>query len=199
MAPVNKKILLLHKKKKLYLLKKKALLLQPNPRRWWVRPSWQNRKTDSEFYTTGNYSIVLMAVVDNQLRFVCIDVGAYGSQSDGGVFKASKIGKLLSQGRRARPNSAARLLLQPIRFQRPAAAPATPRRGDALPPRPSFSQHFRRLAARCVASLDGAVILERRTNADRVRWSSLLVLTDAGHRHDRRFCSPETLSSLSAP
>ncbi|KAH7936729.1 hypothetical protein HPB49_003414 [Dermacentor silvarum] len=196
MAPVNKKLLLLQKKK-LYLLKKKALLLQPNPRRWWVRPSWQNRKTESEFYTTtlflmthdlevfrkyyrmtpetfeklhslletriskqwvlrepvpsrcrlaitlrylasgmqiqdvamafkvgisttsnivkevcallwdvlrpkcmkGTYSIVLMAVVDSQLRFVCIDVGAYGSQSDGGVFKASKIGKLLSQER----------------------------------------------------------------------------------------------------
>ncbi|KAH7949616.1 hypothetical protein HPB49_012759 [Dermacentor silvarum] len=47
----------------------------------------------------GTYSIVLVAVVDSQLRIVCIDVGAYGSQSDGGVFKASKIGKLLSQER----------------------------------------------------------------------------------------------------
>ncbi|KAH7959827.1 hypothetical protein HPB49_014064 [Dermacentor silvarum] len=48
-------------------------------------------------HTEGTYSIVLMAVVDSQLRFVCVDVGAYGSQSDGGVSKASKLGKLLSQ------------------------------------------------------------------------------------------------------
>ncbi|CAN8030517.1 unnamed protein product, partial [Ixodes persulcatus] len=39
-----------------------------------------------------------MAVVDSKLRFVAIDVGAYGHQSDGGVFKASRIGQCLSQG-----------------------------------------------------------------------------------------------------
>ncbi|KAK8758607.1 hypothetical protein V5799_017472 [Amblyomma americanum] len=33
------------------LKKKKALLELPSPRRWWVRPIWENRKQESEFHT----------------------------------------------------------------------------------------------------------------------------------------------------
>ncbi|KAK8782994.1 hypothetical protein V5799_015666 [Amblyomma americanum] len=33
------------------LRKKKALLELPMPRRWWVRPVWENRKQESEYYT----------------------------------------------------------------------------------------------------------------------------------------------------
>lgn len=46
----------------------------------------------------GTYSIVLMAVVDSDLKFVAVDVGAYGRQSDGGTLSASRFGKCLENG-----------------------------------------------------------------------------------------------------
>ncbi|KAM7295016.1 hypothetical protein ISCGN_024521, partial [Ixodes scapularis] len=46
----------------------------------------------------GTYSIVRMAVVDSKYKFVLIDDGAEGRQSDGGIFKASEIGQGLNQG-----------------------------------------------------------------------------------------------------
>ncbi|CAN8017026.1 unnamed protein product [Ixodes persulcatus] len=39
-----------------------------------------------------------MAVVDSKYKFVLIDVGAEGRQSDGGIFKACEIGQGLDQG-----------------------------------------------------------------------------------------------------
>lgn len=56
------------------------------------RMKWRNIRL---FRVT--YSIVLMAVVDSKSRFMATDAGAYGHQSDGGVFKASRIGQCLSQ------------------------------------------------------------------------------------------------------
>lgn len=41
------------------------------------------------------YSIILMAVVDSNLSFVCIDVGAFGRESDSNVFKQCPFGKKL--------------------------------------------------------------------------------------------------------
>ncbi|KAM7291819.1 protein ANTAGONIST OF LIKE HETEROCHROMATIN PROTEIN 1 [Ixodes scapularis] len=57
------------------------------------------KDSGSVFYNyKGTYSIVLMAVVDSKYKFVLIDVGAEGRQSDGGIFKASEIGQGLDQG-----------------------------------------------------------------------------------------------------
>ncbi|CAB4024636.1 Hypothetical predicted protein [Paramuricea clavata] len=36
-----------------------------------------------------------MALVDHEYRFICIDVGSYGSNSDGGIFAKSELGKAL--------------------------------------------------------------------------------------------------------
>ena len=43
------------------------------------------------------YSIILMAMVDAEYKFLYIDVGAIGSESDGGVFAKSELAKLLQE------------------------------------------------------------------------------------------------------
>ena len=43
------------------------------------------------------FSIILMAVVDAEYKFLYVDVGAIGSESDGGVFAKSELTKLLQE------------------------------------------------------------------------------------------------------
>ena len=44
------------------------------------------------------FSLVLLAMVDHKYQFVLVDVGAFGSASDAGIFSRSKIGRRLAAG-----------------------------------------------------------------------------------------------------
>ncbi|XP_047499503.1 uncharacterized protein LOC125045951 [Penaeus chinensis] len=44
------------------------------------------------------FSVVLLALVDANYKFVVVDIGSYGKNSDGGIFSHSKFGELLEKG-----------------------------------------------------------------------------------------------------
>ncbi|KAL2086004.1 hypothetical protein ACEWY4_019324 [Coilia grayii] len=50
------------------------------------------------FNYKGTFSIVLLALVDHNYNFIAVDVGAYGSNSDRGIFANSNLGKSLDAG-----------------------------------------------------------------------------------------------------
>lgn len=53
--------------------------------------------TGSLYFNYKNtFSMVLLALVDANLKFVYIDIGSYGRNSDGGIFAHSSLGKGLS-------------------------------------------------------------------------------------------------------
>lgn len=53
------------------------------------------------------FSIVLLALVDSHYNFISVDVGAYGKNSDGGIFANSNLGKALQRGTLSVPGNVA--------------------------------------------------------------------------------------------
>lgn len=47
----------------------------------------------SHFCYLKKFSIVLMAIVGPEYTFLCVDIGGYGKNSDGGIFEQSNMGK----------------------------------------------------------------------------------------------------------
>lgn len=57
------------------------------------------KKSGTMFYNYKQYfSIVLQAVADANYKFLCVDVGGYGKQSDGGTFISSTLRQQLETG-----------------------------------------------------------------------------------------------------
>lgn len=51
-------------------------------------------KTGSLFFNYKNYfSIVLLALVDANYKFVIVDIGSYGKEGDAGIFSKSQTGQ----------------------------------------------------------------------------------------------------------
>lgn len=66
------------------------------------------RKTGSNYFCyLHKFSIVLMAVVDADYKFMCVDVGACGKNSDGGIFETSNMGRRFEMGLMNVPNAKA--------------------------------------------------------------------------------------------
>lgn len=66
---------------------------------WMVNIVELNDLKRSAFFTHKHYfSIALQAVADANKRFLTIEVGGRGKQSDGGTFNASSLNRLLERG-----------------------------------------------------------------------------------------------------
>ncbi|XP_063219239.1 uncharacterized protein LOC134531043 [Bacillus rossius redtenbacheri] len=70
------------------------------------------KHSGSLFYNYKDYfSVVLLALVDDNYKFLAIDVGSYGKEGDAGIFAKSVLGQRLSEGT--------------FRFPEPAILPGT--------------------------------------------------------------------------
>lgn len=57
-----------------------------------------NKTGSNHFCYLNKFSIVLMAIVGPDYRFICVDIGGYGKNSDGGIFDSSNMGQRFEAG-----------------------------------------------------------------------------------------------------
>lgn len=57
-----------------------------------------NKTGSTYFCYLKKFSIVLMAIVGPDYKFLCVDIGGFGKNSDGGIFEESNMGKKFAAG-----------------------------------------------------------------------------------------------------
>lgn len=57
-----------------------------------------NNSGSTHFCYLKKFSIVLMAIVGPDYKFICVDIGGYGKNSDGGIFEESNMGQRFTKG-----------------------------------------------------------------------------------------------------
>ena len=63
------------------------------------------QKLDHSLRLPNFFSVVLQGVADSESRFIFLDIGAYGKQSDGGTCSASTLYRFLENFESALPKS----------------------------------------------------------------------------------------------
>nr|CAH7719380.1 unnamed protein product [Callosobruchus chinensis] len=62
-------------------------------------------KSGSNYYCyLKKFSVVLMAIVGADYKFICVGIGGYGKNSDSGIFEASNMGRRFENGKMNMPN-----------------------------------------------------------------------------------------------
>lgn len=57
------------------------------------------RNSGSNYFNyKKTFSVVLLTLVDANYKFIAVDVGSYGKNSDGGIFSSSRLGTALEEG-----------------------------------------------------------------------------------------------------
>ena len=57
-----------------------------------------NKTGSNHFCYLNKFSIVLMAIAGPDYKFICVDIGGYGKNSDGGIFDSSNMGQRFEAG-----------------------------------------------------------------------------------------------------
>ncbi|KAH9638482.1 hypothetical protein HF086_016807 [Spodoptera exigua] len=71
-----------------------------------VRVKAPNNSGSLFFNYKEYYSIVLLAIVDANYKFIAVDVGSYGKEGDSGIFQKSCIGKKIARNKFNAPKPA---------------------------------------------------------------------------------------------
>jgi len=57
-----------------------------------------NKTGSNHFCYLNKFSVILMAIVAPDYRFICVDIGGYGKNSDGGIFYSPDMGQRFEVG-----------------------------------------------------------------------------------------------------
>lgn len=127
------------------------------------------------FNYKGTFSVVLLALVDADYRFLVVDVGSYGSNSDGGIFANSVLGKALRDGT--------------LNVPPPSELPGAPELGKVFPLKPYLLRpyprrrlptdkiifNYRLSRARRISENVFGILSQREVKVLIRKWSKLLV------------------------